>query len=585
MSDEEEEASGFGNASEEEEEEDAGGFGEASEEEEEEEEGGFGDADEGGGDEPEPEPAPPKSKPKAPSAETGAWMAFAKKTFKDGCNPHYEHPGLAKLWTQGVTKSIKSPAKNAEAHIFYRQLLVFMGDLAEGSGGTGGGVSVGAFGGAVVSSSRETIEELCWNGIKDKSYRVELYCQVLKQLYKTSSKKSHARGFILLNMYLGSFPPPQEMIPSIIEIISLGPSAFIGYSQARLAMSRAAPKARGQPPITDELTGVKNRRAMSFPIALPGGKTFDMEMDSMTTASDLLASVGHKLGLQRTEGFGIRIRDRSVTFSIGKANKFVLDVIARLDREAEHAGNEGERAWTMEYAKEETAPWYDALDDDHDALDLVIDQIYERIIGSQWTFDNEEEYVKAFATKGYIDYGNNLPSDGLEAYLTGCIPAQLLLDGAKKPKKVAYAKKLDAWCEIVEKAHARLEVTKTHVPKDVVQAQMIDFICEKWPHFFSSWYDAEFIMGPGVRGLENAFIAVNETGLYIGVQGGSTVMKHWPYAELEGIKKAKDGTIEITTVAVPTKKIGAASYSFKMLRGADTPNLVKLATRLKTSAQ
>ena len=57
----------------------------------------------------------------------------------------------------------------------------------------------------------------------------------------------------------------------------------------------------------------------------------------------------------------------------------------------------------MEYAKEETAPWYDALDDDHDALDLVINQIYERIIGSQWTFDNEEDYVKAFATKGYID--------------------------------------------------------------------------------------------------------------------------------------------------------------------------------------
>ena len=48
----------------------------------------------------------------------------------------------------------------------------------------------------------------------------------------------------------------------------------------------------------------------------------------------------------------------------------------------------------MEYAK---APWYDALDDDHDALDLVINQIYERIIGSQWTFDNEEDYVKAFA--------------------------------------------------------------------------------------------------------------------------------------------------------------------------------------------
>ena len=50
----------------------------------------------------------------------------------------------------------------------YRQLLTFMGDLAEGAG-AGGRVSVGAFGGAVVASSRETIEELCWNGIKDKT--------------------------------------------------------------------------------------------------------------------------------------------------------------------------------------------------------------------------------------------------------------------------------------------------------------------------------------------------------------------------------------------------------------------------------
>jgi len=66
-------------------------------------------------------------------------------------------------------------------------------------------------------------------------------------------------------------------------------------------------------------------------------------------------------------------------------------------------------------------------------------------------------------------------------------------------------------------------------------------------------------MGPGFKGLGNAFIAINETGLYVGVQGQTSATKHWSYTELDNVKKVQ--LICFFGSYMPKKKGGFSTHS------------------------
>jgi myosin-7 len=245
----------------------------------------------------------------------------------------------------------------------------------------------------------EKIVTLCKEGLGRDTLRREMWCQLLKQLHGNPSKGSAARGWILLNMYLGSFPPPKEMFPVLKSFIAKGPTTFREFSATRLLRMQTN-GGRVHPPLFVELHSVKKRMLLNLPVTIPGGEVSQIAMDSLTTVGEILENACRVVGLKSTRGFGIRINTGDVSTSAGEGNFKILDVISSAQ------DSFGQGAWKLELTKELFAPWHSPLASDEVALEVVALQVFRTVAEGKWRLPSDEEYIKFLVRRYYIEYGD-----------------------------------------------------------------------------------------------------------------------------------------------------------------------------------
>lgn len=568
MSDSEEDAGGFGS----EEEEDAGGFGDASDEDEESEDetaggDGFGDAsddesEDGGFGDAEEEDAE-EAAPASTRNAAGAWAAYAKVNLNEGAKDCYEHPGLDGVFDKCISKC-PGPMDQVQGPPLYKLLMTFMGDLEPTA--------------KTQMRAMEMIVKLCSPGMKSEILAKELYMQILKQLYENKSRMSHARGFILLNMYLGSFPPPSGMITAIVDIIELGPPSFRQYSQDRLAAS-ANKKPRLTPPLRPELLAVKKKSPLELCIITPDGVAVNVPVSSVITGAEIIELVAKAAGLKSAEGWGTRIKSGKSFISTGNGAAYVLDQISALEQV------NGLGSWRFGLAKEAFGAWHPDITDDARGLEIVSKQIFGAMREGRFKFKTKEEYIDLAVHGYYIAEGSNVLSGAeLEELLLTLLPKRMVIDTKKGAKKAKGAKKIEQWAEIVEKSHAKTECVKRNMPLHVVQYQVIEKIRKLWPNFFAVEFDAVQVDGPDVCAGDLA-LSVNETGIYISKLGSADIVKGFPHDEIDKYEVDVSGNFCFITAIIEGYRAQAQSYSFKVVHGSDLDSLLKICVRHKSSTK
>nr|XP_056706311.1 unconventional myosin-VIIb [Euleptes europaea] len=350
-------------------------------------------------------------------------------------------------------------------------------------------------------SNLEKVHFIIGNAILRPAIRDEIYCQICKQLTENNNRTSYLRGWILLSLCLGSFPPSEKFVKYLLNFIRSGPTLYAPYCAERLRRTYAN-GARSEPPSWLELQATKSKMPTMLSVTLMNGNSITVPADSASTAKEICHMIADKMKLQDTFGFSLYIALYDKVLSLGSGRDHVMDAISQCEQqEREKGGHERHTPWRLYFRKEIFSPWHDSKEDPV-STDLIYHQIIRGIRFGEYCCEKEEDLVEIGAKYCYVQFGESIQNDLVRNILQECIPAKLL---RSKPQ--------EKWVSLITYAHAKALYTQDRHSAQSVKEQLVDFARFQWPLLFSRFFEVTKFSGPSLP--KNHFIvAINWKGIY-----------------------------------------------------------------------
>ncbi|XP_054555587.1 unconventional myosin-VIIb isoform X2 [Talpa occidentalis] len=350
-------------------------------------------------------------------------------------------------------------------------------------------------------SNLEKLHFIVGYAILRPSLRDEIYCQICKQLSENFKQSSLARGWILLSLCLGCFPPSERFMKYLLNFIDQGPAAYGPFCAERLRRT-CTNGVRTEPPTWPELQAVKSKKHIPIHVFLLTGETLTIMVDSASTSREVCLQIARKQGLRDYLGFSLQVTVYNKFWSLGNGRDHVMDAIAQCEQlTRERSENERQSPWRMYFRKEFFTPWHDSQEDPI-STNLIYRQVIHGVWSGEYSFKKEEELVELLARHCYVQLGASAGSQAVLELLPSCIPAKL--HRTKTPEK---------WASLVTAAHAQASYTRSRATPQTVQEQVVDAARLQWPLLFSQLFEVTTLSGPRLPKTQ-LVLAVNWKGLY-----------------------------------------------------------------------
>ncbi|XP_041973000.1 myosin-VIIa-like [Aricia agestis] len=392
------------------------------------------------------------------------------------------------------------------------------------------------------SSNLEKLHFIIGHGIIRKELRDEIYCQLCKQLTNNPSKASYARGWILLSLCVGCFPPSERFVKYLRSFIRDGPPGYAPYCEGRLVRTfKNGP--RTQPPSWLELQATKTKKPILLTITLMDESLKTTQSDSATTAEEICQQIADNINLTDTFGFSLYITLYDKVLSLGSEGEHIMDAISQCEQFAREQGTQEKNApWRLFYRKEVFTPWHNPMDDPV-ATNLIFHQVVKGVKFGEYRCSSEKDLAIIAAQQHYIEYGNRIDPNILRKVIVNYIPNQFIQSNDAA---------LTKWEHLVTKAFESSKNIQSSIDPLRCKEDIVIFAKIKWPMLFSRFFEVVKLKGEAIN-KELVIIAVNWTGIYI-VDQSELILLEISYPEVTYVAYEEDteyenlGRITIRTI-------------------------------------
>uniref|UniRef100_A0A8C8MGX3 Myosin VIIBb n=1 Tax=Oncorhynchus tshawytscha TaxID=74940 RepID=A0A8C8MGX3_ONCTS len=354
----------------------------------------------------------------------------------------------------------------------------------------------------------------------------EIYCQIIKQLVNNKNQKSSLRGWVLLSICLGIFPPTELLIQYLESFLRRGPSSYCPYCAERLRRIVANGE-RGELPCWIELQAVKTKKPTQVSVALMDGLSVSLPVDSACTSAEVCQALAKKVNIKDTYGFSLYIGFYEKVWSLGSGGKHVMDAISQCEQEVRRKGEEEQHhaSWRLYFRKELFTPWHDSSIDAV-STDLIYRQVIRGLKSGEYHSEKEDDFVQLAAMYYYVTFGSTNSVESAKNVVGECITTELI-----------ETKSQGKWIQLVTAAHTQGPYINSRRSTDSVKGDVVDYARQKWPIFFSKFYEVTQMSGPPLS-KSNFIVAINWNGISFQDEKEKKLLE-LPYPEVTGVNKSR----------------------------------------------
>lgn len=354
------------------------------------------------------------------------------------------------------------------------------------------------------SSHLDKLHFIIGHGILREDLRDEIFCQICKQLNNNPNSISFKKGWILLSLCIGCFPPSENFEMYLRQFIREGPDLYAPYCETRLDRT-VQNGARKQPPSLMELRSCKTTDPIVTTINFMNEASVQLEIDSASTSEEVCIAVAKAINLRDLLGFSLFITIQNKVMTLGCEHQFIFDAISSCEQFAKEQGiPEKSVKWQLYIQKEMFLPWHNP-EDDPVATDLIFHQITKGVHDGDYICTSEKDIAMLAALCYFAESGAKYEKNSVNKKLPDYLP------------KAVYRQETAAqWEALVAAAFAKCRCVRENLPKIAAKEDLVFYAKITWILKFSRFFEVFKVGDDMADPSQNVFIlALNWSGVYL----------------------------------------------------------------------